>query len=336
MPHATHAILRSDPTARNKTPAQRLFDAALVGNLDRVTALLQQGVDANAVDAYGTTPLIAAARGGHHRISALLIASGADPDKADLGGTPLHAAVRKVHPEIVRLLLLGHASPDRLDRHGRLPIDAIVVGAADATAAERTIGSLLAGSEGAGLAEKREMRERARVDEAARRLERAEIEDGLKAAAEAADAADEADAAAAMRRDAEQRRLTRPHAWVGVPRPMTAPETPAAPAPTPVDAEAEAARLRARETYRKQAEWRGRFNPLLGRARPDYAPGETFTAPAVPLDPPPAGVKSMSGFERYCEPPKPPPRILRPREAPPQLVVAPPAGQAMAKMRPRR
>ena len=58
MPHATHAILRSDPTARNKTPAQRLFDAALVGNLDRVTALLQQGVDANAVDAYGTTPLI--------------------------------------------------------------------------------------------------------------------------------------------------------------------------------------------------------------------------------------------------------------------------------------
>ena len=68
----------------------------------------------------------------------------------------------------------------------------------------------------------------------------------------------------------------------------------------------------------------------------DYAPGETFTAPAVPLDPPPAGVKSMSGFERYCEPPKPPPRILRPREAPPQLVVAPPAGQAMAKMRPRR
>ena len=48
MPHATHAILRSDPTARNKTPAQRLFDAALVGNLDRVTALLQQGVDANA------------------------------------------------------------------------------------------------------------------------------------------------------------------------------------------------------------------------------------------------------------------------------------------------
>ena len=123
---ATHAILRSDPTARNKTPAQRLFDAALVGNLDRVTALLQQGVDANAVDAYGTTPLIAAARGGHHRISALLIASGADPDKADLGGTPLHAAVRKVHPEIVRLLLLGHASPDRLDRHGRLPIDAIV------------------------------------------------------------------------------------------------------------------------------------------------------------------------------------------------------------------
>ena len=75
---------------------------------------------------------------------------------------------------------------------------------------------------------------------------------------------------------------------------------------------------------------------MLGRARPDYAPGETFTAPAVPLDPPPAGVKSMSGFERYCEPPKPPPRILRPREAPPQLVVAPPAGQAMAKMRPRR
>ena len=156
--------------------------------------------------AYGTTPLIAAARGGHHRISALLIASGADPDKADLGGTPLHAAVRKVHPEIVRLLLLGRASPDRLDRHGRLPIDAIVVGAADATAAERTIASLLAGSEGAGLAEKREMRERARVDEAARRLERAEIEDGLKAAAESADAADEADAAAAMRRDAEQRR----------------------------------------------------------------------------------------------------------------------------------
>ena len=49
------------------------------------------------------------------------------------------------------------------------------------------------------------------------------------------------------------------------------------------------------------------LNPLLGRARPDYAPGETFTAPAVPLDPPPAGVKSMSGFERYCEPPKPPP-----------------------------
>ena len=137
---------------------------------------------------------------------------------------------------------------------------------------------------------------------------------------------------------AEERRLTRPHAWVGVvARPVTAPSSAAAAAPVVDAAEVEAARVRARETYAKQVEWRGRMNPLLGRARPDYAPAPTLTQPAVPLSPPPPGVKSMSGFERYCgvEREPPPPRILRPRAVPPQLVVAPAAATA-AKVRPRR
>ena len=320
--HARHPPQRPDRAQQNAGPA--LLDAALV-ETSTATRRCCSRASTNARTPYGTTPLIAARGGGHHRISALPIASAPIPTR------PTWAARRCTlrSARCTRRLCgccCGHASPDRLDRHGRLPID-------DRRGRRQRDGGrahdriTAGGQRGAGLAEKREMRERARVDEAARRLERAETRTASRPQ---------------PKRPTRRTRRTRRRPCgatpssggdaatrAGVPRPMTAPETPAA--PTPVDAEAEAARLRARDTYRKQADWRGRFNPLLGRARPDHAPGETSrrrrcrsTRRRQASSRCRASSGTASRRSRRRDPPV--------RDAPPQLVVAPPAGQAMAKM----
>ncbi|MEM8694461.1 MAG: ankyrin repeat domain-containing protein [Pseudomonadota bacterium] len=60
-----------------------LFDAAREGRTDIVEILAMTGVDLNAYDARGFTPVILAAYAGHAQTVSALVAAGADPCLAD-------------------------------------------------------------------------------------------------------------------------------------------------------------------------------------------------------------------------------------------------------------
>lgn len=62
---------------------QLLFDAARLGRTDMIAPLVKAGVDLNATDARGFTPLILAAYNGQAETLDALIAAGADPCKPD-------------------------------------------------------------------------------------------------------------------------------------------------------------------------------------------------------------------------------------------------------------
>jgi len=68
--------------------------AAKVGDVNKVTAYLDQGIDINAKDEQGKTVLFYAVRGNHKDIVKLLVAKGADINARDKGGyTPLCYAI---------------------------------------------------------------------------------------------------------------------------------------------------------------------------------------------------------------------------------------------------
>jgi ankyrin repeat protein len=90
--------------------------AAIVGDADAVRRLLDLGLPVDTVDAQGCTALLRAAGGGHRATVDLLLARGADPQRAaHPGATPLSAAVSMRHGEIVdRLLAAGVGLEQRL------------------------------------------------------------------------------------------------------------------------------------------------------------------------------------------------------------------------------
>jgi ankyrin repeat protein len=90
--------------------------AAIVGDADAVRRLLDLGFSIDAMDAQGCTALLRAAGGGHRECVELLLARGADPQRAaHTGATPLSAAVSMRHVEIVdRLLAAGAGLEQRL------------------------------------------------------------------------------------------------------------------------------------------------------------------------------------------------------------------------------
>jgi ankyrin repeat protein len=68
-----------------------IHEAAANGNLTDVKRHLQRGVDVNAKDAKGATPLLSAAMNGHKDVAELLVVKGADVNaKGTHGKTPLH------------------------------------------------------------------------------------------------------------------------------------------------------------------------------------------------------------------------------------------------------
>ena len=85
--------------------------AAIVGDADAVRRLLDLGLPVDAVDHQGCTALLRAAGGGHRAVVHLLLARGADPQRAALSGaTPLSAAVSMRHADIVDGLIAAGAS----------------------------------------------------------------------------------------------------------------------------------------------------------------------------------------------------------------------------------
>jgi ankyrin repeat protein len=72
-----------------------LHQAALQGDVERVSALLSSGVEVNARDAHGRTALIIATKKGDIQIVRILLRSGADPNAKDsLGETAMSNAQR--------------------------------------------------------------------------------------------------------------------------------------------------------------------------------------------------------------------------------------------------
>ena len=78
-------------------PSVDIWEAARTGNIEAVKQHLAAGVDVNAKDRMGWTPLCEAAINGHKEIAELLLANGADVNvKDDRGMTPLDLSISKL------------------------------------------------------------------------------------------------------------------------------------------------------------------------------------------------------------------------------------------------
>jgi len=95
---------RQSPT--NNAQVAALFRATREGNTDMVRSLLSApGIEVNATDEKGSTPLLEAARYGHDNITRMLIAAGANLKAKDRDGkTALQLAIQGDHDEVVRVL----------------------------------------------------------------------------------------------------------------------------------------------------------------------------------------------------------------------------------------
>ena len=105
-----------------------LHRAAYVGNCELIQVLLDYGVDVNAQDTDGETPLADAAYGQLGAVR-LLLDHGADPnvqarrDALFSLTTPLHRALRYGRIDIVRVLLEHGAIIEVKDGEGETPLD---------------------------------------------------------------------------------------------------------------------------------------------------------------------------------------------------------------------
>ncbi|SVE01222.1 uncharacterized protein METZ01_LOCUS454076, partial [marine metagenome] len=105
-----------------------IHKAARVGHIEVVKKHLAAGVDVNAKDEGGVTPLLVAAAGGHMEIVELLITKGADVNAKAYGGTPLHLAAIRGHKEVAELLIAKGADVNAKvasgAKQGLTPLDA--------------------------------------------------------------------------------------------------------------------------------------------------------------------------------------------------------------------
>jgi len=103
-----------------------LHHASMFGLVEVAMALtMMDGLDINAIDETGATPLLWAARGGHEAVVKLLLGlEGINPDKPDFNvRTPLSYAAENRHGVAVKLLLgRKDVNPDRPDHVRRVPI----------------------------------------------------------------------------------------------------------------------------------------------------------------------------------------------------------------------
>jgi CubicO group peptidase (beta-lactamase class C family) len=107
---------------------EALHIAAVQGDAAAVRRLLAGGADPDRLDAYGSTPLIAAITFGHEAAARALIAGGADLSRPNAeGSTPLHVAAFFAREGIVQALLDAGANRYALNDAGDTPRDALFV-----------------------------------------------------------------------------------------------------------------------------------------------------------------------------------------------------------------
>lgn len=96
--------------------AQHLRDACLKGQVNEVNKMIEQGIDVNASDEGGRTPLMLASFNGHSEVARILLDKGARVgDQNAEGRTPLIFAASGPFPETVELLLEQGADPNTAD-----------------------------------------------------------------------------------------------------------------------------------------------------------------------------------------------------------------------------
>ncbi len=123
------AIVPDQPTPVATSPApqpnstvdqQVMNDAALNGEMEKVTELIGKGADLNKVDQDGMTALMYASFNGHTKIVRLLLDEGAEVGIRDaMGRTALLYASTGPFAETVKLLLDHHADPNIADNDER-------------------------------------------------------------------------------------------------------------------------------------------------------------------------------------------------------------------------
>ncbi|WP_296309747.1 ankyrin repeat domain-containing protein [Pseudomonas sp.] len=97
-----------------------LFDAARLGRIDVIPALIQAGADVAVMNFAGYSPLILSCYHGHADAASVLMAHGAPVDQRDraFGNTALMGAAFKGFGDIVELLLANHADPEAANQAG--------------------------------------------------------------------------------------------------------------------------------------------------------------------------------------------------------------------------
>ena len=101
-----------------------IFNAVQKGDIKAVKQHLAAGVDVNAKNSVGFTPLHYAAHEGHMEIAELLITNSADVNEKVSGGrTPLHRAASLGHKEIAELLIANGADVNAKEGNGRTPLN---------------------------------------------------------------------------------------------------------------------------------------------------------------------------------------------------------------------
>jgi hypothetical protein len=106
-------------------PTPPVAAVATAGNVRAMKHLLDRGLDPNARDATGYTPLITAARAGDVAMIRMLASRGADPNLRDAAvnsWTPLFHAIHKAQPGSTAALLDAGATPDGADSNGFTPL----------------------------------------------------------------------------------------------------------------------------------------------------------------------------------------------------------------------
>ena len=103
-----------------------LYDAAEIGDLERLALFVEQGIDKNQSGGWmGRTALSAAACDNHLAVVQYLVEQGADMEKGDSKGsgfTPLLNALVGGHLDVVHYLLEQGADRDKADNRGRTPL----------------------------------------------------------------------------------------------------------------------------------------------------------------------------------------------------------------------
>lgn len=102
-----------------------LLQHAANGNSSGVQQVLASGADVNAINSNGRTALYFAVLKGHAEVvKTLLGTKGIDVNTApeDSGWTPLHVAIANLEFEIIELLLAAGADVNKADNDGNTPL----------------------------------------------------------------------------------------------------------------------------------------------------------------------------------------------------------------------